>query len=169
MAHAILSPSSSKRWMTCPGSVALAANIKDESSSYAEEGTCAHWVAENILRGTFSESEAVGRKCPENGVEVTPDMVRDVMRYVTQVRDIVAATGGTLYLEQKLPIGQWTGEVGAKGTADAVIDAGDELIVIDLKFGRGVEVEAEENSQLMLYALGALDKFGKVDDVEDLL
>lgn len=167
MAHAILSPSSSKRWMTCPGSVAMCSCIKDTSSSYADEGTCAHWVAEGILGGEFTEAEAVG-KVHKNGVEVTPDMVRDVMRYVTMVRDMVATTGGTLYLEQKLPVGQWTGERDAKGTADAVIVAGDELIVIDLKFGRGVEVQAEQNTQLMLYALGALDKFG-VDEEEDLL
>lgn len=169
MAHALLSPSSSKRWMTCPGSVALTAHLPNTSSSYADEGTTAHWIAENILRGTIAESDAVGKVCPDTGMEVTPDMLRDVMRYVQQVRDIVEVTGGTLYLEQKLVIGQWTGEEGAKGTADAVIVAGDELIVMDLKFGRGVSVDAEENPQLMLYALGALDKFGKVEDEEDLL
>lgn len=169
MAHAVLSPSSSKRWMTCPGSVVLTADMPNTSSSYADEGTTAHWIAEQILRGTIAESDAVGKKCPDTGMEVSADMLRDVMRYVTHVRDIVASTGGTLYLEQKLVIGQWTGEAGAKGTADAVIVAGDELIVVDLKFGRGVSVGAEENTQLMLYALGALDKFGVVDDEEDLL
>lgn len=169
MAHAVLSPSSAKRWMTCPGSVALTAHLPDTSSSHADEGTTAHWIAEQILRGQIAESEAVGKECPDTKMAVTPDMLRDVMRYVQQVRDIVAGTGGTLLIEQKLLVGQWTGEAGAKGTADVVIMAGDELIVMDLKFGRGVAVDAERNEQLMIYGLGALDAFGKDDDDEDLL
>lgn len=96
----------------------------------------------------------------ENGVEFTDDMLRDVLKYTDQIQQLVESTGGALHVEQRLPIGQWTGETGAHGTADAVIVAGEELIVADLKFGMGVEISAVENKQLMLYALAALDKFG---------
>jgi hypothetical protein len=71
---------------------------------------------------------------------------------------------GELLVEQSLPIAHITGEEDAEGTGDAVILRGDEIIVIDLKFGRGVEVSAIDNPQLMLYGLGALEKFGLLGD-----
>jgi hypothetical protein len=95
---------------------------------------------------------------------VDADMAHHVQAYVDRVRAIVQATQGELLVEQRLPIGQITGEDGAHGTADAVILAGDELIVVDLKFGRGVAVEAEGNAQLQIYALAALDEFGLAGD-----
>lgn len=105
----------------------------------------------------------VGQRA-ENGVVFTDDMLRDVLKYTDQIQQLVESTGGALHVEQKLPIGQWTDEAGAHGTADAVIVAGAELIVADLKFGMGVEVSAVENKQLMVYALAALDVFGKAEN-----
>ena len=105
----------------------------------------------------------IGRQA-NNGIDFTADMLRDVLKYTTQIQQLVDTTGGTLLVEQKLPIAEWTGEYRAdgspaKGTSDAVILAGDELIIADLKFGMGVEVSAEDNPQLMLYALAALREF----------
>ncbi len=105
----------------------------------------------------------IGRQA-ENGVDITDDMLREVLKYTTQIQHLVESTGGTLMVEQKLSIAEWTGEYRAdgspaKGTSDAVILAGDELIIADLKFGRGVEVSAEDNPQLMIYALAALGEF----------
>lgn len=147
--------------MSCPGSVALNEGKDDKGSSYAAEGTAAHELAEKILRGNLSPIEAKGLvgRFAENGVEFTDDMLRDVLKYTEQIYDLVRSTGGILHVEQRLPIGQWTDELGAHGTSDAVIVAGDELIVADLKFGMGVEVSAVDNKQLMIYALAALDKF----------
>lgn len=156
MAHARLSPSSAKRWMTCPGSVKLTDGLVDEGSEHAAEGTAAHEMAERILKGEAG-FELVGRKA-ENGVEFTEDMLRYVQVYVTLITDL-RGEGGELLVEQRLPIGQWTGEDGAHGTSDAVIINGEELTVADLKFGRGVAVEADHNEQLMIYALAALDQY----------
>lgn len=170
MAHAKLSPSSASRWMTCPGSVAMSEGIADKSSSHADEGTAAHEMAERILLGELG-TDLIGLKA-ENGVAFTAAMLEGVMVYVDMVRDLVKSTGGTLYVEQKLSIEHLTGEPGAKGTSDCVIDAGDELIVGDLKFGMGVRVDADDNEQLMIYALAALEKFSKANvaaEVEDLL
>jgi hypothetical protein len=157
MAHAKLSPSSAERWMTCPGSVVLSEGIADEGSAFAAEGTAAHELAETILLGVYPPESLVGRHA-ENGVLWTAEMLRDVMNYVTLIRDIVGL-GGDLYVEQRLPIGHLTGEDGAHGTSDAVVVLGDELIVADLKFGRGVVVDAERNPQLMIYGLAALEQF----------
>ena len=151
--HAKLSPSSAERWMTCPGSVALSEGYADSSSAAADEGTAAHELAERILLG--AKGDALVGLLAQNGVEWTAEMLQDVLRY-TQSVQALGAVDGTLLVEQRLPISEWTGEAGAHGTADAVILAGTELIVADLKFGRGVVVDADENKQLRIYALAAL-------------
>lgn len=155
--HAKLSPSSAERWMTCPGSVALSEGYADSSSAAADEGTAAHELAERILLGAKGD-ELVGLRA-QNGIEWTAEMLQDVLRYTQSVQALAGAVGDALMVEQRLPISEWTGEAGAHGTADAVILAGTELIVADLKFGRGVVVDADENKQLRIYALAALREF----------
>ena len=166
MAHATLSPSSAVRWMACPGSVALTAGMPDQGSDHAAEGTVAHEVAQRCLQGSVDAASMIGWDITVDGRTwtVDADMAQHVQAYVDRVRAIVQATQGELLVEQRLPIGQITGEDGAHGTADAVILAGDEIIVIDLKFGRGVQVDAEDNPQLQIYALAALDEFGLAGD-----
>ena len=138
--------------MLCPAKPAMERGLPDKSSEYADEGTAAHELAARALlspRGDwFDGSEMSGY----------------VERYVEVVRDYLG--DGELFVEQAVPIAHITGEDGAEGTADAVILRGDEIIVIDLKYGRGVEVSAEGNPQLMLYALGALEKFGLSGDFQ---
>lgn len=133
------SPSAAERWMTCPGSVEACLGLPNDSSAYADEGTAAHYMGEQILRGVEGKS-LVGKKA-ENGVEMTADMLLEVTKYVNYVQDVVKATGGTLLVEQRLPLVDITGE-DAHGTSDVVILAGDEIIVIDLKYGMGVKVDA---------------------------
>jgi hypothetical protein len=162
MAHARLSPSSAERWMTCPGSVKLSEGIEDTGSKYAAEGTAAHEMAERILKGAHPES-LLGLKA-ENGHVFDQDMLDDVLHYTNVIQSLAEQPGAELFVEVKLPIQPWTGEFNdkgepAKGTADAVLVIGDELIVADLKFGMGVAVSAERNHQLMLYALAAFDIF----------
>lgn len=170
MAHAILSPSSAGRWMSCPGSVALTKDLPDDGSSYAAEGTVAHEVAARCLTGNVDAASMIGWDITAEGRtwKVDADMAMHVQTYVGYVRALRDATQGELMVEQRLPIGQYTGEHDAHGTSDAVILAGDELIVVDLKFGRGVAVDAEENPQLQIYALGALDEFGLVGDFKQV-
>jgi hypothetical protein len=160
--HAEFSPSSAERWMTCPGSIASSRGLTDKSSSFADEGTAAHYMAEQILLGVDG-AYLVG-KTADNGVTMTADMLGEVLKYTNYVQDVVAATGGTLLVEQRLSISHITGEADAHGTSDTVILAGDELIIIDLKFGMGLRVDAENNPQLQIYALAALEEFGLAED-----
>lgn len=140
MAHAELSPSSAARWMTCPGSVALCRGIEDKGSRYADEGTAAHELAERILKG--EDGAALVGGMAENGLPFTAEMLVDVRKYTDYVQNLVETTGGTLFVEEKLPLDHITGETGARGTADAVVITDDEIIVIDLKFGMGEKVDA---------------------------
>lgn len=171
MAHAKLSPSGAHRWMRCSGSVVLEAQYPDRGSAYAREGSAAHELAAIVLEGDEANAQGyVGMKVEfEDGGEtvqwlVTQDMADHVDDYVKLVRE--RAEGKTLLIERKVPIGHITGEQGATGTSDAIIiDTDQEAIeVIDLKFGMGVQVFAEDNEQAQFYALGALDEYGIVGD-----
>lgn len=137
--HALLSPSSAHRWMACPGSVLLSKDIPNTSSSYAEEGNLAHEVASAILL--------------EQATTCEDGMLEHVSKYVELVRGIVRDRNGTLLVEQRVDMSKVV--PGCWGTSDAIIVCDDELIVIDLKYGMGVRVDAEGNEQLRLYGLGA--------------
>ncbi|MGF2653777.1 DUF2800 domain-containing protein [Serratia marcescens] len=183
--HAKLSPSSAHRWMRCTGSLALEAGIEDSGSPFALEGTAAHALAEIVLRnridptlvgielqGGQNATDYIGTyplasgESADAGPQVTEEMAENVQTYVDTVWTL--AEGNTLLVEQRVDFSDVVGIPGSFGTADAVIFAGNELQIHDLKFGRGVKVDAEENEQLQLYALGALDQFSILQDFDSV-
>lgn len=162
-AHAKFSPSSAHRWGECPGAMVLEADYPDTSSAFADEGTAAHTVAQWCLTQERDAEHYVGERVevrPGKTVAVTADMADFVQGCVDRVRR--DSRGFTLLVEQRVCFEQTLllkpGE--GFGTADALIVNGTHLTVVDLKFGRGEVVEAEENVQMMLYALGAVETFG---------
>jgi hypothetical protein len=140
--HAKLSASGAHRWIACPGSVKAEEGIPEQTSSFAEEGTLAHSVAEALL---------TGKTAPEF------DFLEPVQQYVDYVR--LVSHGNELFVETRVDFSPWAPD--GFGTADAItIDPITGIIhIIDLKFGKGLRVDAEHNPQGMLYALGVLNDF----------
>lgn len=147
MNHSMLGASKAHRWMRCPASVQLEATIPDEESFYAAEGTAAHALAEECLRS---------QKPPEHfiGVEFEGFVVDEVMaNHVATYVDFCNAQEGKSTIEQQVDYSDWA--EGGYGTADFVVIHDGICHVIDLKYGQGVKVSAQQNEQLMLYGLGA--------------
>lgn len=159
--HAKLSPSSAVRWMTCPGSVTLSEGIPDKAGKFADEGTDAHELAAVCLGEGTDASSYLG-VAMEKGHIVDTDMAMHVQTYIDYVRSIVG--DNLLAVEQRLDIEFMTGEKGAAGTSDVVAIVGDELIVVDLKYGMGVRVDAKDNPQLQMYAAAAVREFDILQD-----
>lgn len=177
-AHATYSPSGASRWMSCPGSTAACAGLPDTSSAYADEGTAAHELASWVLAGDdVTACEFIGSEIEvlndDGSVRarhvVDANMASFVQTYVDNVRDY--ATTGQLFVERRVDLSDILGMPDQGGTADAIVlsPGGTEIQVHDLKFGRGVEVSAQGNKQMMLYALGALAEFDALGDIETAL
>lgn len=152
--HALLSASSSSRWLHCPPSARWCAGLADKPSSFAEEGTKAHSLAESRLRYYLT----YGRLVQEKPSYVDTEMWEATERYVDIVIEkTVAARKETpdaeVLIEHRLDFSHWV--PGGFGTGDAVIVSDKGIEIVDLKYGKGVPVSAQNNSQMRLYALGA--------------
>lgn len=167
MAHAFLSPSGAAAWTRCHAKVWREKGMPDQSSSDADEGTAAHYLLEQCLDQNVDAAHFTGLRIRvENGetefhtsgaFAVGPDMTREVQKVLDLARQ--DAEGATIYPEQTMSIEQFTGEAGATGTSDMVIVQGSKITSRDLKFGKGVQVFAEGNEQLLMYGGAALDEF----------
>lgn len=168
--HALLGASSSARWLNCPPSARLTEGLQDSGSAYAAEGTLAHKIAEDYLRRFVNDESLyfnVGW-CQDDPL-FYPGMVDDVRPYVdyvtTRFNEEEAKSGAAfLEIEARLDFSEWVPE--GFGTGDAIIMNDCLLEVIDLKFGKGVAVDATDNPQLKLYALGALEAYGYIYDID---
>ena len=166
--HAYLSASASHRWLACPPSAKLCAGINDSGSPYAQQGTDAHALCE------YKVEKLLGRDPNDPTENLTyfdtemADCTDEYASYVMeQVNDAKQHCSDPLILiEEKLDFSKWVPE--GFGTGDCVIVADDVLHIIDFKYGLGVLVDATENPQMMCYALGALDTFDGIYDIQTI-
>lgn len=166
--HALLSPSSSSRWLNCTPSARLAETAEDKSSVYAEEGTLFHEICEYCLaqwNAGVWEPDPFGEELPELKDDhlmhplFRQEMFKNARNYCDFVMNenynLEKSDGACkLLLEEKVDISEYAPE--CFGSVDCLLVGRDTLIVIDLKYGEGVKVYAERNTQMMLYALGAI-------------
>lgn len=166
--HAVLSASSSHRWLNCPPSALECAKLPDTSSEFARQGTDAHTLCE------FKVKTALGQKLEDPTKSLTyfdEEMAGCTDEYAQFVMECLATAKASckdplIMIEQRLDFSRWV--PGGFGTGDCLIVADNTLTVIDYKHGLGVLVDAEKNPQMMCYALGALNLFDGIYDIKQV-
>lgn len=160
-AHALLSPSGSHRWMHCTPSARLEENLPESTSSAAEEGAVAHELAEyaleTYLKGEYTPllDDLPTPKHIAANQYYSPEMDKYVTDYVCYVCDIYELEEkAEMSIERKFDLTSYVPE--CFGSCDCDIVGEKVLNIVDLKYGKGVQVDAKDNSQLMMYALGVL-------------
>lgn len=165
--HALLSASGAHRWIKCPPSARLEEAMEEETSEYAREGSFAHSLAETYLAyhlDQIKKSEYNKRlKKLKQDQFYNKELDEYVQVYIDfaieKINEARARTpDAVVLLEMKLDYSEWV--PGGYGTGDLVLVSDDVLEILDLKMGRGIAVSAVDNSQMQLYALGALSQFG---------
>lgn len=164
-AHAKLSASGAHRWLACPGSPRLEAGVADVSSAYADEGTRAHTIAATLLESEGNASDDLAIYEDAAGEQSFTDDPAQVAEYIQQYLDYVRNTSGQHLVEQKVTYEQWVPE--GFGTADHIAIENGHCVITDLKYGKGKMVFAEENPQGLMYALGTLETFGYLYNIEE--
>ena len=162
--HALLSASSAHRWLKCTPSPVLELQFEEQSSAFADEGTAAHALAEYKLR------RYLGQECerPESEYEneemerCTEEYLEYAAELITQAKTISKDT--IILIEQKLDFSCYVPE--GFGTGDLIVISDNVLEICDFKYGKGIEVSSENNPQMKLYALGALNLFGSLYDIK---
>lgn len=162
--HALLSASSAERWINCPPSAKICAEIPDTETVYAAEGTLAHSMCEVKLTAyaTATPKRTVTTKLNKikKNELYNPEMDRYTDEYADFVKKLALSypSKAHIAIENKVNFSNYVPD--GFGTADCIIIHSSELHIIDFKYGTGVHVSAEDNSQLKLYALGALNAYG---------
>ena len=165
--HAILSASSSHRWLNCSPSARLEQEFEDRETEAAAEGTAAHALCEHKLRRALklqSRRKPISKyDCDEMDMH-TDNYVQFVLETLSEARQHCADP--LINIEQRLDFSCYVPD--GFGTGDCIIISDKTMHVIDFKYGQGVLVDAEQNPQMMLYALGALRLFDSLYDIEDI-
>lgn len=166
--HALLSASSSHRWITCPPSALLSKKFEDVSSSFAQEGTDAHALAQYKLEKALG----IDTKDPTETLSFyDEEMNSHAECYATFVLEQAEKAKETcadplVLIEQKLDFSRYAPE--GYGYVDCLIIADGTLTVIDYKYGLGIKVSAERNPQMFCYALGGLNLFDGIYDIQNI-
>ncbi|WP_222705341.1 DUF2800 domain-containing protein [Bacillus marasmi] len=159
-AHALLSASASHRWLTCTPSVRLEEQFPDTTSTFAEEGTLAHEIAELKLRKHFTEPMSQRtfntRLNKMKKHELYQDeMLKHTDTYLEYLQGLTLSLSSAPYVAVEKRLNYSTYAPEGFGTVDCIIIGGNTLYINDFKYGKGVPVSAEDNPQMKLYALGA--------------
>ena len=170
--HSLLSPSGASKWITCTPSAVFESKHEDTKSNYADEGTLAHLLYQRLIENYLKLISPALFKHEYKSIKqnkfYTPDMeshCRDLMQYVLNL--VEDENDVEIMLEVEVDLSRYVPE--AKGKLDTVIITKNKVAIVDLKYGKGVRVEAKENKQQMLYALGVYETFkNKIQGIENV-
>lgn len=175
-AHSFLSPSGMPAAMLCNAKPWREKDFPESTNDSADEGTAAHFLQEQCLEKGVEAKHFLGTRIRvENGATefhtsghwpVGNDFAHEVQKSLDVIYAL--ADGATIYPEQSLSIEFITGEEGATGTSDVIVVKGNTLLCMDLKFGRGVQVFAEGNEQLLMYGASAVRDFDALGEIEEI-
>ena len=172
-AHARLSASAAHKWLNCPMSLWMEDEIPEPKSSFAEEGTKAHALAELLIKYELIKSISIREYADERKKldPIDPEMQDYISTFVDYVKERYNSAkkitkDALLLSETRLDYSCWAPE--GFGTGDVVILADRYMEIIDLKYGKGVRVVAQDNPQLKLYALGAINEYENLYDIEEV-
>lgn len=178
MSHALLSPSSAHKWMVCTPSAKFEARYPDKESVYEAEGTKVHALCARLLiLASRAMTLYVAEKIIDYRLSKLDESFDEEMKEAARGYAMFVLTD---YFERKEKVGEARLEVEVLldlgefipegfGTSDAVIISGNTLHVIDFKYGKGVRVEAENNPQMLIYAVGAYSFYNAIYDVDEVL
>lgn len=175
MAHALLGPSGASRWMACPPSARACEHVEDKNSDYAKEGTLAHEIGELKLRRKLMPHVISAQKFGAKMKKIKAhELYQEEMQgYTDDYVDFVmeaycsADVAPFVAIEQQVSYDSYVPE--GFGTADCILIYDDTLHIIDFKYGKGVLVSAEENKQMLLYALGAYLEYSLLYDFKHII
>lgn len=173
--HALLSASGAARWTSCPGSVNQEKDLPDVESVFAQEGTLAHEMCELKLKHYIDPKSFGKRKLNaalkelKNNELYQKEMDGYTDDYVDFIKEkaLEFTSNPTIDIERRVDFSTWVPE--GYGTCDCIIVGGNKLTIVDFKYGKGVQVDADNNEQLLLYALGAYElnkTFYSIDTIE---
>ena len=162
--HALLSPSAAYRWMACTPSAVFTDQMPEKPSTYAAEGTRAHELAEKRIRDYLAGKKTRVKKEDEQ-------IYQEVFPYITYVTELYEklkeeSADTVMFVEQKVSAKRWIDQCW--GTSDCIIISDTRIYVIDLKFGKGIQVDAVNNPQARIYGLGAYDLFSDLYDIDEV-
>ena len=164
--HAFLSPSGSHRWLNCTPSAMLESEFPGGSSSAAEEGTAAHEFCEHKLKKALLRRSK--RPVSDYDSDEMQEYTDSYVDYVLEQLEVAKQTckDPMVLIEQKVDFSEYVPD--GYGTADCIIVSDNTLQIIDFKYGLGVLVDAEQNTQLMCYSIGALNLFDSLYDIKEV-
>ena len=171
--HALLSASGAHRWLECPPSARLEESFEDRPSDSAKEGTLAHAIAEAKVRNMLIDPlpkrsfNKILKDFTNNSMyQKEMDALTD--EYAEYIREIMLSYTQKPYIAVEVKLNLSTYIPEGLGTADCIIISGNDLHIIDLKYGKNVPVSAEDNPQLKLYALGAVGEYELFYDIQSI-
>ena len=166
--HAILSPSASNIWLRCTRAPRMCETIPDQQTDYARQGTQAHTLCqyklEKALGYEVKDPRAELDLLDEEMESCSDDYVQFVMQLLTDMRQ--TCSDPVILIEQRLDFSEWVTE--GFGYGDCILVADGAMHVIDFKYGEGVLVDARDNSQMMCYALGAINLLDNLYDISSV-